>query len=71
MPKLTRDAWVQELLFGLGYDDTQAGDVLALHIGTRTISVRRTVRGRRGKIVPGMTTTTTHRIIPEDYEAGS
>lgn len=68
LEQLTRDELVEAVLGAVGLDEVDPRDVLTVHIGTRAVGIRRKVRGRRGRVVPGMTTTTTHRIIPEPYE---
>lgn len=65
----TREALVAAVLDAAGLPDTvTAGDVLSVHVGVRSIGIRRKVRGRSGKVVPGHTLTTSHDILPEPLE---
>lgn len=56
------------VLAAVGLEDTAPTDVLSIHLGTRSIGIRAKVRGPRGKLVMGRTTTTTHPILPEPLE---
>lgn len=60
---------VQSVLDALGLGDTvPAGDVLSIHIAQRTVNVRRKVRGRTGKVLPGHSLSATHDVLPEPLE---
>lgn len=48
--------------------DVDSADVLSVHVGVRSIGIRRKVRGRSGKVVPGHTLTTSHDVLPEPLE---
>jgi hypothetical protein len=39
-----------------------------VHLGTRSVGIRAKVRGPRGKLIQGRTTTTAHPILPEPLE---
>lgn len=62
-----RHELVAQLLELVGLD-VDPGDVLSVHVGTRTVGIRRRVRGRSGKIVHGHTLTTSHDVLPEALE---
>lgn len=72
-PQPVEDAHRQELVnavleaVGLA-DKVAAEDVLSVHVGVRSIGIRRKVRGRTGKVVYGHTLTTAHPILPEPLE---
>lgn len=48
--------------------DAEPSDVLSVHVGVRSVGIRRKVRGRSGKVVPGHTLTTSHDILLEPLE---
>jgi hypothetical protein len=60
---------VQSVLDALGLGDTVAADdVLSIHLAQRTVNVRRKVRGRTGKVLPGHSLSATHSVLPEPLE---
>lgn len=59
---------VAAVLAAVGLGDVEASDVLSVHVGVRTIGVRRKVRGRRGKVVAGHVLRTSHDVLPEPLE---
>lgn len=63
-----RDSWLTSVLTGCGLADVDPSDVLSVHVGVRSIGIRRKVRGRSGKVVPGHTLTTSHDVIHEPLE---
>lgn len=48
--------------------DVDACDVLAVHIGQGSVTVKTAARSPRGRLLPGRTNTATHRIIREAVE---
>jgi hypothetical protein len=65
----TRHELVSAVLESAGLADSVAPeDVLSVHLGVRSIGIRRRVRGRTGRIVHGHTLTTSHDVIPEPLE---
>lgn len=46
----------------------KAEDVTTLHVGPRAVTVRTVARGRTGRVVDGITTATTHRVVREPVE---
>jgi hypothetical protein len=56
------------VLLAVGLEDTDPTDVLSVHLGTRSVGIRAKVRGPRGKLIQGRTTTTAHPILPEPLE---
>lgn len=63
-----REVLVRSVLDAVGLEDVNAHDVVTMHLGTRTISIRRKVRGRTGKVVPGLLLSTSHDVLPEPLE---
>jgi hypothetical protein len=64
----SRNILVDELLLVLGLEGVDSEDVLSVHVGTRSIGIRRKVRGRSGKVVPGHVLRTSHDVLPEPLE---
>lgn len=65
----TRQDLVSAVLEAVGLADSVAPeDVLSVHLGTRTVGIRRKVRGRSGKVVHGHVLRTSHQVLPEPLE---
>lgn len=67
MEDSARQDLVAQVLEAVGLD-VAATDVVSIHLGVRSIGIRRKVRGRGGKVVYGHTLTTSHPILPEPLE---
>jgi hypothetical protein len=65
---MDRAVLVRAVLDAVELGDVEDRDVVTVHLGTRTVSIRRRVRGRSGKVVPGLLLTTSHDVLPEPLE---
>lgn len=49
--------------------EVDAGDVLSIHLGRDKVTVKTAHRSNRGRLIPGITTTTEHRVSHEPVES--